>query len=247
MPTVFRPCRRGDRTSDPETDKRPHETISPKRPPHRDRPNRKSTGFAFPAPARPLADDRAGSSLRSASSVHFWYWASVSTDLICSSIFCPLLGTGTETPVRRPSRRLAGGTPRRLRHFLEMIEQNPLDLPGLLVRKRQLFGHALSHSLGPLFGSHLLSVRTLSREAPRREQQYGCRDGHSYDAFHTFSFLYRNCKNSSVTLRTSRENREPENSAHETPSGPRERLTQPRRETRCAPTGSNESGGNPPG
>ena len=122
-----------------------------------------------------------------------------------------------------------------------------LDLPGLLVRKRQLFGHALSHSLGPLFGSHLLSVRTLSREAPRREQQYGCRDGHSYDAFHTFSFLYRNCKNSSVTLRTSRENREPENSARETPSGPRERLTQPRRETRCAPTGSNESGGNPPG
>jgi len=69
-----------------------------------------------------------------------------------------------------------------------MIEQNLLDLPGLLVRKRQLFGHALSHSLGPLFGSHLLSVRTLSREAPRREQQYGCRDGHSYDTFHSFSF-----------------------------------------------------------
>ena len=57
----------GDRTSDPETDKRPHETISPKRPPHRDRPNRKSAGFAFPAPARTLADDRAGSLLRSAS------------------------------------------------------------------------------------------------------------------------------------------------------------------------------------
>ena len=161
--------------------------------------------------------------------------------------FLPLLGAGTETPVRRPSRRLAGGTPRRLRHFLETIEQNPLDLPGLLVRKRQLLGHALSHSLGPLLGSPFLSVRTLSRQAPPREQQYGCRDGHSYDAFHTFSFLYRNCKNSSVTLRTSRENREPENSARETPSGPRERLTQPRRETRCAPSGSNESGGNPPG
>ncbi len=102
--------------------------------------------------------------------------------------FLPLLGAGTETPVRRPSRRFAGGTPRCLRHFLEMIEQNLLDLPGLLVRKRQLFGHALSHSLGPLFGSHLLSVRTLSREAPRREQQYGCRDGHSYDTFHSFSF-----------------------------------------------------------
>lgn len=52
----------------------------------------------------------------------FWYWASVSTDLICSSISLPLLGAGTETPVRRPSRRFAGGTPRCLRHFLEMIE-----------------------------------------------------------------------------------------------------------------------------
>lgn len=36
--------------------------------------------------------------------------------------FLPLLGAGTETPVRRPSRRFAGGTPRCLRHFLEMIE-----------------------------------------------------------------------------------------------------------------------------